>query len=146
MILKYYFGAYCSYLGAESSAVFPVQCPGQGSHRCGHLLLPREGQEDSPPGRWRASGALLRPHCLVAFVTLLCFPLCALEPLLRFGSRLEGCCCSGKRLSWPCCGSAFEEQRAEPEPCPISKHRADRESLSSSALLSLCLSALQLRS
>lgn len=84
----------------------------------------KEGQEGSPPGRWHQ--ALWCGH--VAWLpSWFCppFPSCVLEPVLRLGARLEGCCCIWKWSSWSCCSSAFEEQRVEPEPCPASKHQAD---------------------
>lgn len=104
----------CSVYSAESGARIVPTC----------LSTPNEkGQEDSPPGRW---------HQVLCVATLLGCPGDSallsprvLEPVLRLGARLEGCCCIWKWSSWSCCSSAFEEQRVEPEPCPTSKHQAD---------------------
>lgn len=86
-------------------------------------IVLKEEQGNSPPGMWWASGALMWPHCLVAFVTLLSFLPYVLEPVLMLGSRPEGGCCCWKWLSWSRCRSA--EWKAEPELSPTCRHQVD---------------------
>lgn len=93
-----------------------MQCPGQESFQSASPLLPEAGQEESFPGRWWESGALVQPG-LFALVALLSFsPLCigasSQVRVPAWGSLVK-------------CNSAFEDWNVEPEPCPISKHQAD---------------------
>lgn len=102
----------------ELNQVPSSQCSVQGKD-CSSVPVrwyQKQGRRRALLGVGWASGALVQPG-LFALVTLLSFPPCALEPVLRSGSRLEG--------HWSHCNSAFEEWKVEPEPCPISKHQAD---------------------